>query len=99
MTRAEMLERMSSRELTEWQIFESKEPFGVMPTYIGHEITASTIANINRKKGQKPYKVDEFMPKFEKEEQSVDSMLQIAQTLTIGLGGQDLREIQENEGE
>jgi hypothetical protein len=95
MTRDELMQRISSRELTEWQIFESKEPFGLMASYIGHAITASTVANVNRKKNQKAYKVGDFMPKFEKQAQTVDEMLQVAQALTIGLGGQDLREEQE----
>ena len=91
--RAEMLARMSSAELSEWVAFSTLEPFGAEASYFGHAITASTIANVNRQKGQRVYKVDEFVPKFErKKAQSVDQMLQVAEMMTIGLGGKDLRE-------
>jgi len=86
-----MLERISSRELTGWIAFSQLEPFGSEMESLGHAITASTVANVNRGKGQKPYKVEEFMPKFENEPQSVDQMVQIAAMMTAGLGGQDLR--------
>jgi hypothetical protein len=89
--RAEMLERMSSAELTEWAAFHNLEPFGGDADYLGDAITASTVANVNRGKGQKPYKVEDFMPKFEKKEQSIDQMVQIAAIVTASLGGQDMR--------
>ena len=91
--RAEMLVRMSSAEVTEWMAFFGLEPFGSEVNFLGHAITASTIANVNRQKGQRVYKIDEFVPKFErKKAQSVDQMLQVAEMMTIGLGGKDLRE-------
>lgn len=71
--------------------FSTLEPFGADADNLGHAITASTIANVNRGKNQKPYKVDDFMPKFERQEQSTDHMMQVAQMLTIANGGQDLR--------
>jgi hypothetical protein len=91
MTRAEMLERMSSRELSEWLAFYSIEPFGGETPYIGPAITSMTLANINRKKGSKPLKVDEFIPKWEVKKQTASEQLQFAETLTIALGGKDLR--------
>lgn len=72
--------------------FFSIEPFGAEADSLGHAITASTIANVNRGKNQKAYKVEDFMPKFEKQIQSTDQMLFIAETLTIASGGLDLRE-------
>ena len=95
MPRAEMLARMSSAEITEWAAFASLEPFGSEASYFGHAITASTIANRLRNKGERAYKAEEFMPKFEKKEaQSVDEMLQFAQMMTIGLGGTVKEEIE-----
>ena len=91
MPRDEMLSRMSSRELTEWIAFANIEPFGADADFLGHAITASTVANVNRPKNKKAYKADEFMPKFEKKQQTVDEMIQFAEMLTIGLGGQDKR--------
>jgi hypothetical protein len=71
--------------------FATVEPFGCEAGFLGHATVAQTIANVNRSKGQKPYKIEDFMPKFEQKAQSVDEMVQIAQMLTIGFGGQDLR--------
>ena len=86
-----MLSRMSSKELMEWIAFFTLEPFGSEAQFMGHAITASTVANVNRPKGRKAYKPDEFMPKFEKKEQTVDEMIQIAQAMTIAMGGEDKR--------
>ena len=91
MTRAEMLERMSSYELSEWMAFYLLEPFGIEAEYVGHAITASTVANMNRPKGRKAYTVEEFIPR-KKKKQSMDDMKQIAELMTIGLGGKDLRD-------
>ncbi len=94
MTVAEMLSRMSSYELSEWQAFEKLEPFGSEAGYVGHAIVAKTIADVNRGKDQKPYELSDFMPRYEEEEkesQTETEMMQIAVTTTIGLGGKDLR--------
>jgi hypothetical protein len=68
------------------------EPFGANTEYLGHAITASTIANVNRGKNQKAYSAEDFMPKFGKKKQTVEEMKQIASMLTMSMGGQDLRE-------
>lgn len=59
---------------------------------LGHAITASTIANVNRGKGRKPYDVEDFMPKFEKQNQTQEEMIQLAAMFTGSMGGSDLRE-------
>lgn len=59
---------------------------------VGHALTASTIANVNRPKGHKGYTVEDFMPHTEQKAQTEEEMLQFAETLTMGLGGQDLRD-------
>jgi len=93
MTVAEMLDRISSTELNEWMLFYEMEPFGSEADFLGHAITSSTIANVNRSKGKKAMKPKDFMPKFEKEKtQSVDQMIGFAAAMTAALGGQDLRE-------
>ena len=71
--------------------FYSIEPFGADTQYLGHAITASTIANVNRGKGKKAHEVSDFMPKFEKQRQSVDEMLQFAEMMTVAYGGKDNR--------
>ena len=73
--------------------FARLEPFGTEIDFLGHAVTASTVANVNREKGREAYKPSDFMPSFkEAEPQSVGEMLQIAQMYTLGLGGKDLRD-------
>ena len=78
---------MSSAEITEWMAYYSIEPFGSGIDLLGNAIVASTIANINRKKGAKAYKPSDFIPKFKKKKQTVEEMLQFAEMMTAGLGG------------
>lgn len=89
MTRAELLARVSSAELTEWMAFYAIEPFGAEAGYFGHAITASTVANANRKKGAKPAPIEDFMPKFERKQESKgpEDAINFAKTLTLALGG------------
>jgi hypothetical protein len=91
-TVAELLSRISSKELTEWIAFSAVEPFGGDADYLGSAIVAQTVANVNRSKGQRPYKVKEFLPKFDDKPQSVDEMMQFAEVFTHALGGEDRRE-------
>ena len=72
--------------------FATLEPFGRQADYLGHAITSATIANANRGKNQKAYDVEDFMPKFEKEDQTLEKMIQVAEMFTLGLGGSDLRD-------
>jgi len=71
--------------------FSALEPFGSDADNLGHAITASTVANVNRGKNQKVYSVEDFMPKFEKQNQTTEEMIQIASMFTTGMGGLDLR--------
>lgn len=48
----------------EWSVFYQLEPFGSEADFMGHAITAATVANANRPKG-KAAKVKDFMPRFE----------------------------------
>lgn len=76
------------------------EPFGGEADYFGHAITSATVANstisivksLGSKTSQKPYKAQDFMPKFEKEEQTTEQMIQVAEMFTAGLNGTDARE-------
>jgi len=93
MTRSELLGRISSRELTEWMAFSQLEPFGAEAGYVGHAITASTVANVNREKSKKAYEVSDFMPTMgKKEPQTPAEMIQFAEMFTIALGGKDIRD-------
>lgn len=90
-TVAELLDRISSKELTEWICFAQIEPFGSRAEYYGHAITAKTVADVNRPKGKNPYDIEEFMPKFEEKKQTVEQMLMMAEIITAAMGGEDLR--------
>ena len=68
MTVRELLTRISSKELSEWIAYYAMEPWGVETEDLRTGIIASTIANVNRdpKKQKKPFKPQDFMPKWEK---------------------------------
>jgi hypothetical protein len=66
---SELEERIESHELTEWQIYEAIEPFGEQRADLRAGIIASTIANVNRGKGQKAFTATDFMPYLEKEQE------------------------------
>lgn len=63
MTRREVLTRMSSRELTEWQAYEAVElfPAARMEAYMAQ--LAALIANAHRdaKARPTPYRIEEFL--------------------------------------
>jgi hypothetical protein len=63
MTVEELLSRISAPELIEWMQYYRLEPFGSEANFMGHAITASTIANANRGKG-KTFTLKDFMPDF-----------------------------------
>lgn len=92
MTVDEMLARMSSKEFTRWQIFYGFEPFGFEADFLGHGTVAAAIYNVNRKKGAKSVKPEDFIPKRKnKEQQTADEMVGIAEMLNAAHGGEDLR--------
>ena len=67
MTVSELLDRVSSQELTEWMAFYSLEPFGYVGNLHGHAITASVIAEVNRnnKVKSEPFTANDFIPREE----------------------------------
>jgi len=63
----ELLSRIDSQELSEWLAYYSIEPFGEWRADLRQAITSMIIANVNRSKKSRAYKVKEFMP-FEKQQ-------------------------------
>jgi len=61
-TQGELLDRLTSEELTEWMIYDSMEPIGQHRLDYGFGIIAALLANVNRKKGGKPFRPIDFMP-------------------------------------
>jgi len=97
MTVAELLARISSRELSEWMAYERLEPFGERRADLRSAIVASTVANTARdeKKRNRPFKPEEFMPEFKREEEEEIEpwrrQLQVVEAMNAALGGRDLR--------
>jgi len=86
-----MLDEIPATTLIEWMAFYQLEPWGTEAEYLGHAVTASTLANINRGK-HKPYKMEDFVPKFERKKATDPmQMVAIAEITTAALGGQDNR--------
>lgn len=59
---AELLQRCSSRELSEWYAFYQLEPFGFRAGLLGPAITSTVVANANRRKGARALAPDDFIP-------------------------------------
>lgn len=71
------------------------EPFGEERGDLRSGIVASTIANANRdtRKQRKPFKPEDFMPKFETAEpKTAPQILSIVEELNAAFGGKDIRE-------
>jgi len=62
-TRKELLESVSSRELSEWMAYYSLEPWGEVQSEYRAALVTSMIANTARddKKYPQPFQADEFM--------------------------------------
>lgn len=64
MTVAELLERMSARELAEWMIYDEIEPLGPERADWRAAMQASTLVNVMGGRKGKRYKPADFMPRF-----------------------------------
>ena len=94
---AELLARVSSRELTEWMAFASLEPFGPLQDDSRAGVIAATVANVHRdpKKGR-PLRPEQFFPSLKgggkrERRQSPQQQLAIIEMWNAALGGKDLR--------
>ena len=61
---AELLERVSSRELSEWQAFDRLEPVGETRLVYQLALLAAMMGNALRGKGEKARGVEEFVLRF-----------------------------------
>lgn len=92
MTVRELLARIDSRELVEWQIYYGLEPWGTETEDYRAAIVASTIANVNRdpKKQRRPLAPEAFMPRRDakrQEEQSEGDIERIVMMWGARYGG------------
>lgn len=87
MTRAEMLERMSARELSEWMAYERVT--GTLGAERGDATAALTAYHIVQALGAKKVKPDQLMPKWDrKPAQDWQHMKLVAQALAKASGGE-----------
>lgn len=102
MTVEELLSRISSRELSEWQAYYRLEPFGEERDDFRAGTISSTIANVfaDPKKRKKPFTPEEFIPEWrvadeeeetEEEQEPWRKQLAIVEMLNAAFGGKDLR--------
>jgi len=62
------LSHISSKEISEWMAYNRIEPFGEERADIRSAIIACTLANVYRGKDKPPFKIDDFIPTFKKQE-------------------------------
>lgn len=93
MTVRELLERIESRELSEWQAYYQVEPFGQEREDIGHAITAATVANVFGG-GKRTFGIADFLPQFGQDEDEGElwqQQLAMVEMLNAAFGGEDTR--------
>ena len=78
MTVAELLARVSSRELTEWMAYERLTgPLGGERADHHAALVAQTVANVNRGKRARRHKLSDFLIKWHQQKQTAQDMLAI----------------------
>lgn len=86
---------MSSRELTEWEAYErATGPIGEERLDRLFGMLASVIANVNRTKQQRPFRAEQFIPKWDRDapperapEMSGDEVLRAVRRAHKAMGG------------
>jgi hypothetical protein len=84
MTVAEMLSRISSLELTEWMAYYKMDPFGEERADMRSAMVCTVMANAW---GKKKFKIEDFMPKFDKRPMTPQQIKDFFKQLTISRGG------------
>lgn len=77
---------MTSLQFSEWLAYSRLEPWGEERDDLRTGIVASTIANVNRGKGQKARNPQDFMPDFEPETEEAAQARLMAKAMAA-LGG------------
>lgn len=79
----ELLGRISSKELSEWQEFYKLEPFGYEIDMFGDAQVSATLVNIHRKKGSRQVDVKDFYPKFRDEEAELQGAMNLVEQAMV----------------
>ena len=97
-----MLDEMSSRELSEWLMYWTVSPWGMERHDLGHAMTSSIVANVNRKKGRRAFVPNDFMPYVKRakiEREKPRTQLDVLKKARSALGkasGQPIRRVVRN---
>lgn len=70
----ELLDGMTSRELSEWMAYYSIEPFGERREDMRAAQICAILANIHRGEDTPPFSVDDFMPDFQRQPTKQDTV-------------------------
>lgn len=81
-----MLAEMTSAQLSEWMAFAQLEPWGEERADLRAGIIASTMANSMKGAKGKAFKPQDFMPKFEPEDEEATAAMMMAK-MRAALGG------------
>lgn len=92
MTVRELLDRVDSRELTEWMAYEHVTgPFGPDRSDIHAGIIASTVANASKGKRGKKFEPKDFIPQWDKPEQTWEDQLRAVKQIHGSMTRQERR--------
>lgn len=91
MTVADLDSRLGSAELTEWIAYENLSgPLGRRRQDIQSATIAATIANANRGKGGRKFKLSDFLiPYGQQERKSPEQLLAAIRSLNASMGGEE----------
>ena len=96
MTRDELRNRITTRELQAWRLLEDIDPWGERREDVRAALICAVIANVNRGKDQKPYPIGDFLldkmlfpeaPRVMSADETISAIAEINRAL----GGRDLR--------
>ena len=90
MTVRELLQRMDSRELSEWLAYDQTEPIGAVRGDLNAGIISSTIANCHRGKNQQAFSPVDFMPLHKNATDSADEDAKMTEAKLSSLLGTGL---------
>lgn len=89
MTVADLDARLSSSELTEWIAYERMTgPLGLRRHDIQAATIAATIANANRSKGGKRFKISDFLVPWGRKKRDPRELLAMVKEMNRNLGGE-----------
>jgi hypothetical protein len=89
MTVAELEERMTSKEFSEWMAYFAIEPFGEDRADLRMGILASVMANLWGKRKGRAWRPQDFIPRFDRRDADPMELLRRVKMINRLLGGRD----------